>query len=96
VRIKRTIYYEIEGLGAQIREARKKSPKSVTTLASDAGMSVANWYRIEGEKVDDALPEETLDAIGAVLGIDIWSTIAKDPANASLPSEQGDDGGGLR
>jgi transcriptional regulator with XRE-family HTH domain len=69
VKIRKTIDYEIPSLGQKIKEARKQSPKSITDLASEAGMSVGNWYRIESEKVD-FLPESTLIAIQAVLNID--------------------------
>lgn len=59
--------YDSPGLGQKIKEIRKRNPKSVTDLASEAGMSVANWYRIEAEKVE-YLPKTTLDAIMAALG----------------------------
>ena len=69
VKIKRTIYYEIQGLGQRIKAARKASPKSMTSLAAEAGMSAANWYRIESEDLKDGLPEETLAAIESALGV---------------------------
>ena len=70
VKIKRTTYYEIENLGTRIKKARLNSPLSVTALAAAAGMSVANWYRIESEKVQ-FLPEETAQAIESALGVDL-------------------------
>lgn len=62
--------YEVAGLGAKIRAARDKSDKSITDLASLAGMSVAYWYRIEKEAVK-ALPAETVRAIERALGVDL-------------------------
>jgi transcriptional regulator with XRE-family HTH domain len=61
--------YNCPGLGDSIKKKRKSNPKSVTDLASEAGMSVSNWYRIEAEKVE-YLPKETLDAIMSALGED--------------------------
>ena len=70
VKIRVTKYYECPNLGEKIKKARKKSPMTVTDLASQAGMSVANWYRIEAEE-NKILPKETLDAIVAALGEDL-------------------------
>lgn len=67
VKVRVTKDYDYPGLGDSIRQKRKNNPKSVTDLASDAGMSVANWYRIEAEKVE-YLPKETLDAMMSALG----------------------------
>ncbi len=41
---------EVPGLGARIKAARGKSPKSTTQIAADAGMSVNCLYQIENEK----------------------------------------------
>jgi ribosome-binding protein aMBF1 (putative translation factor) len=68
LRIRKIIDYEVMGLEEKIKIARKASPKSVTDLASEAGMSVANWYRIESGKLE-FLPETTLKAMEEALGI---------------------------
>ena len=61
-------------------EKRKNNPKSVTDLASEAGMSVANWYRIEAEKVE-YLPKDTFDAIMYALGEDEATFLPKSNTN---------------
>ncbi|ELS01145.1 putative transcriptional regulator [Xenococcus sp. PCC 7305] len=55
------------GLGEKIREFRKKSGKSMTELAANAGISYSHWNRIENEKVRD-LPVETLRGMEKALG----------------------------
>ena len=70
MKVRVTKDYDCPNLGEKIKEARKKSPKSVTDLASEAGMSVANWYRIEAEE-NKILPKETLDAMLSALGEDL-------------------------
>ena len=67
LKVRRFIDYEIPDLEAKIKKARKGSPKSVTELAAESGMSVANWYRIEAGKAE-FLPEDTLHAMEAALG----------------------------
>lgn len=71
VTISRT--FELEGLGAKIREIRKKHPLSITKLAAAADMGEQNWYRIEQE--NQSVPVKTLrkveEALGVDLGIDI-------------------------
>lgn len=70
LKVRRFIDYEVSGLEERIKQARKQSPLSVTNLASDAGMSVANWYRIESGNVE-SLPESTLRAMESALGVDL-------------------------
>lgn len=67
LKIRRYVDYDIPDLDKRLKEARKRSPKTITELAAEAGMSVANWYRIEGGNVD-YLPETTLQAMEAALG----------------------------
>ncbi|MBW4469261.1 MAG: hypothetical protein KME45_03255 [Stenomitos rutilans HA7619-LM2] len=83
VKIRRFTDYDIPNLEIQIKKARLDSPKSVTELAAEAGMSVANWYRIEGGKVD-VLPETTLSAIESALGV-IFLT---DPVNSAITTDR--------
>ena len=68
--VREIIDREVPGLEQKIKKARKACPKSVTDLASEAGMSVANWYRIESGKVE-FLPKTTLEAMLAALGEDL-------------------------
>ncbi len=74
MKIRITKDIDIPDLEKRIREARKSSPKSVTQLAAEAGMSVANWYRIEGGKAE-FLPKETFKAIEAALEIDLGAKL---------------------
>lgn len=69
MRVRKTIDVDIPGLGARIRESRKKDSRSLTMLAAAAGMTTANWYVIESEEIK-ALPSETLQRIEEVLGVD--------------------------
>ena len=70
MKVRVTKDYEFPGLGEKIKKARKKSPLTITDLASQAGISAAHWYRIEAEE-NKILPKETLDAILAALGEDL-------------------------
>lgn len=70
VKIRKTIDYDVPGFGEKIKEARMKSPLSVTDLASLAGMSVGNWYRIESGKLQ-YVPEETARAMESALKVSL-------------------------
>lgn len=61
---------EFPGLGDRIRKLREASPKSLTQLAAEAGISVPHWNRIENEKVRE-LPLETLRGVEKALGVDL-------------------------
>ena len=56
-------------LGQRIRDARHKTGRTITQLAAEADISVANWYAIEQERVK-VLPLTTLRRIEQVLKID--------------------------
>ncbi|NEZ57716.1 XRE family transcriptional regulator [Leptolyngbyaceae cyanobacterium CCMR0081] len=64
---------DFPGLGAKIKKAREKLQDealgrlSVNKIATDAGMTSANWYKIESEETK-VLPLETLRQIEKVLG----------------------------
>ena len=58
------------GLGEKIRKLRKKSPKDLTVLAAEAGISSTHWNRIENEKVRE-LPVETLRGIERALEVNL-------------------------
>jgi transcriptional regulator with XRE-family HTH domain len=69
VKVERTQLVDVPGLGAKIKAARESSDRPLRSLADEAGMTTANWYRIENEEVK-RLPEQTLRKIEAVLGVD--------------------------
>lgn len=58
----------VPGLGQRIRDARHKTGRTITQLAAEADISVANWYAIEQERVK-VLPITTLKRIEQVLGV---------------------------
>jgi transcriptional regulator with XRE-family HTH domain len=68
MKIVRTKVVEVPGLGQQIKEAREADRRSLKEIASAAGMTTMNWYRVEEEK--QTLPEETLRKIESALGVD--------------------------
>ncbi|WP_026733971.1 helix-turn-helix domain-containing protein [Fischerella sp. PCC 9605] len=70
MQIERVIRIDAPGIGAKIKEARERDPRSVEELAKAANMTRANWYRIEREE-NDVLPEPTLRKIEEVLGVDL-------------------------
>lgn len=70
VKVQRIIEIEVPGLGERIKAARQKrqqAGKTMTDLASAAGMSVQNWYRIEKES--QTLAEEVLKKIEDALEV---------------------------
>ena len=74
MKVVRTIEFEVTGLGDRIKKARLSDERSLTQLAALAGMTTANWYRIEGEKFN-SLPFETLKKIESALGADFGVVI---------------------
>jgi len=68
MKVVRKIVLEAPGLGQKIKEAREADPRSLKSIAGEAGMTPMNWYRIESEGQE--LPEETLRKVEAALGID--------------------------
>lgn len=65
-----TFSKDFPGLGERIKEYRLLSSKSLAQLASDAGISVPHWNRIENEKVQE-LPILTLRGIEKALDIEL-------------------------
>jgi len=59
---------DVPGLGQRIRDARHKTGRTITQLAAEADISVANWYAIEQERVK-VLPITTLQRIEQVLKV---------------------------
>lgn len=72
MKVTTTDTHEYDGLGQKIKECRKNSDKSITSLAADAGISVAYWNKIESENIV-ALPIETLRGIEKALGVSLIS-----------------------
>ncbi|WP_242038014.1 MULTISPECIES: helix-turn-helix domain-containing protein [Nostocales] len=60
---------EVPELGQRIRDARHESGRTITQLAAEADISVANWYAIEQERIK-VLPIATLRRIEQVLGVE--------------------------
>ena len=60
---------DVPELGQRIRDARHESGRTITQLAAEADISVANWYAIEQERIK-VLPLPTLRRIEQVLGIE--------------------------
>lgn len=59
----------VPDLGQRIRDVRHKTGRTITQLAAEADISVANWYAIEQERVK-VLPLTTLRRIEQVLKFD--------------------------
>ena len=78
MKVVRTIEVEVPNLGDRIKKAREKAKasdgRSLTQLAALAGMTTANWYRIESEKFN-SLPFETLKRMESALGTDFGVVI---------------------
>jgi transcriptional regulator with XRE-family HTH domain len=66
--VTKTVRVQVPSLKERIKEARSKDSRSITQLCAEAGMTTANWYRIESGK--QSLPIETLRKIEEVLGVD--------------------------
>lgn len=69
LKIERILRVDAPGIGSKIKNTRERDPRPVDELAKAAGMTRANWYRIEREE-NDVLPEPTLRKIEEVLGVD--------------------------
>ncbi|NER25654.1 MAG: helix-turn-helix transcriptional regulator [Symploca sp. SIO1C2] len=69
MKITQTKEIEAPGLGEKIKTARLATRKPLGELAYKAGMSTANWYRIEAENMK-SMSIETLRTIEKVLGVD--------------------------
>lgn len=73
MQIKRTIIKvkDFTGLGAKIREARKKDDRSLVALCRACNISRAYWYQIEVESLPSPISECAIRKIETVLGIDL-------------------------
>ncbi|ESA38470.1 xre family transcriptional regulator [Leptolyngbya sp. Heron Island J] len=76
---------DFPGLGGRIKEAREELQRqqlperlSVAKIATDAGMTPANWYKIENEDTK-VLPLETLREIERVLGVSFGVSFDQQP-----------------
>jgi transcriptional regulator with XRE-family HTH domain len=74
MKVRKILDIESPGLGERIKQARKASNRPLTQICADAGMTTANWYKVEGETTK-VLPWETLKKIEEILGIDLGVTI---------------------
>jgi len=68
---------DVPGLGQRIRDARHKTGRTITQLAAEADISVANWYAIEQERVK-VLPITTLQRIEQVLKVNFEVELRSD------------------
>jgi transcriptional regulator with XRE-family HTH domain len=71
MKIRRFVEIESEGIGERIKKFRKADGRPIEVLAGESKISRSYWHDIEGERVRDALPEETLRRIERVLNIDL-------------------------
>lgn len=69
MKVRRTSDIDVPGLGSQIKAARESDGRPLTQICQLAGMTTANWYKIEAEETK-VLPVETLRKIEDVLGVD--------------------------
>lgn len=70
MKVRKTIDIEVPDLAERIAKARRDCDLPMTQLAAKAGMSTANWYRLErGES--KVVPLETLRSIEQALGVDL-------------------------
>jgi transcriptional regulator with XRE-family HTH domain len=69
MRIARTTYIEIKGLGNRIRTARKLDRRTLKEIAKEAGISEGHWHVIEKEQ--GVIPEETLLRVQEALQVNL-------------------------
>jgi transcriptional regulator with XRE-family HTH domain len=79
-----TFNKEFPGLGKKIKNLRESSPKPLTLLAAEAGISATHWNRIENERVQ-YVPIETLRGIEKALGANLG--VEDEEILNNLPSE---------
>lgn len=84
MKVKKVIEIEVPELGKRIKKAREANKRSLTDLCAAAGMTTANWYRIESEDTK-SLPIETLRKIEDVLGVD-FGVILEGEGDARSPN----------
>ncbi|MEW5856734.1 MAG: helix-turn-helix transcriptional regulator [Cyanobacteriota bacterium] len=70
MKVRKVVEREFSGLGAQIKRLREADDRSLIQICAQAGMTPANWYKIENEETK-VLPLETLRKIEAVLKADL-------------------------
>lgn len=67
MRVRQVSEAEVCGLGEQIKQARRASSKSLSTLCDEVGFSSTYWYDIENETIKGALSIKNLQAIERAL-----------------------------
>ncbi|MFN6475253.1 helix-turn-helix domain-containing protein [Nostoc sp. DedQUE07] len=75
-RLKIVFEVEVEGLGQVLRQAREKAKLSVASAGERAGMSGANFSRIENEETK-GVPIETLIKAAKAVGLDLSSYLGE-------------------
>jgi transcriptional regulator with XRE-family HTH domain len=68
----KTVRVQVPALNERIKQARLNDDRTITQICGLAGMTTANWYRIESGK--QSIPLETLQKIESVLGVDFGVT----------------------
>lgn len=68
--MKVVIEVELPGLSNDLRQARLKTGLTPTRIASNADMTTANLYRIEGGE-HKRIPLDTLIRLSSALGVDV-------------------------
>ncbi len=72
MKVRKAIDYKVKGLGKAIKKARLKDGRPVNELADIAGMTRANWTKIEREETL-TLPLATLRRIEGALNVRFFS-----------------------
>jgi transcriptional regulator with XRE-family HTH domain len=64
----KTVRVQVPALNDKIKQARLNDDRTITQICGLAGMTTANWYRIESGR--QSIPLETLRKMEQVLGVD--------------------------
>ena len=75
LRIRKIEEITVDGLGLQIKEARKASTKSLATILKEVGLSRKYWMDVENGTVSGTLSIENLEKIENALGVSFGITI---------------------
>lgn len=80
VKIRITKEIDAPGIGKKIKDARMVDGRSVQTLATLAGISLAYWYQVEQEKMQ-SISEEHFRGIQNALGVDFGVNFNQEESN---------------
>ena len=67
MKVTKLLEIEVPSLEQRIKESRLRDHRTITQICGLAGMTTANWYRIESGK--QSIPIETLRKMESVLGV---------------------------